>query len=61
MIKPMSFDSSLNADILILLGASCLILFSLVSGKVKNQIGKATGVLFLVLYVAYITFLVYRG
>lgn len=61
IIKPMSFDSSLNADILILLGASCLILFSLVTGKVKNQIGKPTGTLFLLLYLTYVVFLIYRG
>jgi cation:H+ antiporter len=61
IIKPMSFDSSLNADILILLGASCLILFSLVTGKVKNQIGKPTGTLFILLYLTYVVFLIYRG
>lgn len=61
IIKHMSFDSSLNADILILLGASCLILFSLVTGKVKNQIGKPTGTLFLLLYLTYVVFLIYRG
>ena len=61
IIKPMSFDSSLNADILILLAASCLILFSLVTGKVKNQIGKPTGTLFILLYLTYVVFLIYRG
>jgi len=61
IIKPMGFDSSLNADILILLAASCLILFSLVTGKVKNQIGKPTGTLFILLYLTYVVFLIYRG
>jgi len=61
IIKPVEFDPKLNIDVLILLGASCLILFSLVTGRVKNQIGKLTSILFLVLYVAYVVFLLYRG
>ena len=61
IIKPVEFDPKLNTDVLILLGASCLILFSLVTGKIKNQIGKPTGVLFLSLYITYIFFLIYRG
>lgn len=61
IIKPVEFDPKLNIDVFILVGASCLILFSFVTSKVKNQIGKLTGILFLILYVAYISFLVYRG
>ena len=61
IIKPVEFDPKLNIDVLILLGASSLILFSLVTGRVKNQIGKPTSILFLVLYVAYVVFLLYRG
>jgi cation:H+ antiporter len=61
IIKPVEFDPKLNIDVLVLLGASCLILFSLVTGRVKNQIGKPTSILFLVLYVAYVVFLLYRG
>lgn len=61
IIKPMGFESSLNTDIIILLGASCLILLSIITGKVKNQISKPTGSLFLLLYLSYIVFLVYRG
>ena len=61
IIKPVEFDTKLNVDIFILVGASCLILFSLITGKVKNQMGKPTGIFFLILYVAYISFLIYRG
>tara|TARA_B100001063_G_scaffold141774_1_gene132464 strand:+ start:2237 stop:3196 length:960 start_codon:yes stop_codon:yes gene_type:complete len=61
IIKPVEFDPKLNVDVFILVGASCLILFSFITSKVKNQIGKLTGILFLILYVAYISFLVYRG
>ena len=32
-----------------------------VTGKVKNQIGKPTGTLFILLYLTYVVFLIYRG
>tara|TARA_B110000503_G_scaffold142283_1_gene238567 strand:- start:4098 stop:5063 length:966 start_codon:yes stop_codon:yes gene_type:complete len=61
MISPMKYDPVINTDILVLLAASCLIIFSLMTGKAKNQIGKPTGIFFLVCYVAYTAFLIYRG
>ncbi|MDB4106973.1 calcium/sodium antiporter [Bacteroidia bacterium] len=61
MISPLNFDTQLNSDIFVLLVASCLIIFSLATGKIKNQIGRPTGILFLVSYVSYIAFLVIRG
>ena len=61
MISPLRFDTSINTDIFVLLIASCLIIFSLATGKIKDRIGKPTGVLFLVCYVAYIVFLINRG
>jgi len=61
MISPMTYDPVVNADIIVLLVATCLILFSLMTGRAKNQIGKPTGVFFLACYIAYIAFLIYRG
>ena len=61
MIRPMNFDTDLNMDFLFLLIATCMIIFSLITGKTKNQLGKPTGILFLVSYVAYIVFLINRG
>ena len=61
LIRPMNYDTALNVDMLVLLFATCLIIFSLITGKAKNQIGKPTGILFLVTYVVYIVFLVNRG
>ncbi len=61
MIRPLSYDPSINADMLILLGATCLIIFSLITGKSKNQIGKPTGIFFLASYIAYMVFLIWRG
>lgn len=61
IISPLNYQPSLNTDVVILLFASALILIGLKNGKPKNQIGKTTGILFLILYVAYLCFLIYRG
>lgn len=61
VISPMEYDPSINADILVLLVASCLIIFSLITGRAKMQIGKPTGILFLACYAGYIAFVVMRG
>ena len=61
VISPMKYETVINADVVVLLAATCLILFSLMTGRAKNQIGKPTGVVFLISYVAYMAFLVYRG
>lgn len=61
LIRPMNFDTALNIDMAVLLVATCLIIFSLITGKSKNQIGKPTGVLFIATYVAYLVFLINRG
>ena len=61
IISPLNYQPSLNTDMVILLFVSALILIGLKNGKPKNQIGKTTGILFLILYVAYLCFLIYRG
>lgn len=60
-IKPLAYDVNINIDILVLIGASILILVSLITGKPRDQIGKPTGVFFLIAYVTYIVILVMRG
>jgi cation:H+ antiporter len=61
MISPMKYDPLVNTDIIVLLVATCLIIFSLMTGRAKNQIGKPTGIFFLACYIAYTAFLIYRG
>ena len=61
MISPMKYDPVVNADIIVLLVATCLIIFSVMTGRAKNQIGKPTGIFFLACYIAYTAFLIYRG
>lgn len=60
MIKPLAYDPLINADIMVLIGATCLIFFSMVVGK-RNAIDKFNGVYFLLAYAGYITFLIIRG
>lgn len=61
MISPMKYDPVVNADIIVLLVATFLIVFSLMTGRAKNQIGKPTGIFFLACYIAYTAFIIYRG
>ena len=61
IIRPINYDTDLNVDMIVLLIATCMIIFSLITGKAKNQIGKPTGVLFLLSYTGYILFLINRG
>ena len=61
MISPMKYDPLVNTDIIVLLVATCLIIFSLMTGRAKNQIGKPTGIFFLACYIAYTAFIIYRG
>jgi len=59
-INPMPFDNITNDDILILIGSSSLIIFSLATGK-KNTIDRWEGGIFIILYITYIVYLVTRG
>jgi len=61
VISPMTYLTAINADIVVLIVATFLIIFSLMTGRAKNQIGKPTGILFLTAYVGYLVFVVMRG
>ena len=62
IINPMKYDPAVNSDIVVLIVASCLIIFSVMRGKQgKIQIGKPTGILFLTCYIGYIAFVAMRG
>ncbi|HAY87840.1 MAG TPA: sodium:proton exchanger [Bacteroidetes bacterium] len=61
VISPMTYLTAINADIVVLIVATFLIIFSLMTGRAKNQIGKPTGILFLAAYVGYLVFVVMRG
>ncbi|MCC9167187.1 calcium/sodium antiporter [Pontibacter harenae] len=60
VINPLPFDVLSNPDISMMILASTLLILTLPIGK-KNAIDRWNGILFLLLYVGYIVFLVYRG
>ncbi|MEQ8418126.1 MAG: calcium/sodium antiporter [Imperialibacter sp.] len=59
-IKPLQFSLVNNADILVLIVASALMILSLTTGR-RNAIDRVNGIVFVLLYVGYIVYLVYRG
>ncbi len=61
VISPMTYLPAINADIVVLIVATFLIIFSLMTGRAKNQIGKPTGIFFLAAYAGYLVFVVMRG
>lgn len=59
-IAPLPFAPALTFDILVNLGTTLLLFFALFVGK-KHTIEKWQGVVFVLLYIAYIGFLIMRG
>jgi len=60
IIKPLPFSPALNFDILVVGVASVMLLLSLYIGR-RHVLQRREAVLFLLLYIAYIVFLIYRG
>jgi cation:H+ antiporter len=60
VIKPMPFDVINNLDVLLMVFSLVLIILTVIVTR-KYQIRRMYGILFLLCYVAYIVFLVYRG
>ena len=61
IIKPLPFNEQSNSDILMVIVSSALLFVFLSFGKKKHILHKMHGVLFLLIYVAYTAYLVYRG
>lgn len=60
MIHPLPFSVLSNFDILMIIFASTLLILS-VSLEKKRAVGRVSGVVFLLCYVAYVVFLLQRG
>ncbi len=60
VINPLPFDVLSNFDILMIIFASTLLILS-VSLEKKRAVGRLSGVVFLLCYVAYVVFLLQRG
>ncbi|MFH1427920.1 MAG: calcium/sodium antiporter [Patescibacteria group bacterium] len=60
LIKPIAFNNILNFDILVLLSVTIILIIFIYIGK-RNILSKKEGIILIMLYVFYISFLVYRG
>lgn len=60
LIHPLPFDVVSNSDIVMMILASTLLIITIPIGR-KNTIDRWNGLIFLVVYLSYIMFLVYRG
>jgi len=60
IIRPISFSPSLNFDILIVMIVTIILLVSLYIGK-RNVLQRWEGYTFIIMYISYIAFLIYRG
>jgi len=61
IVKPLPFDTKINFDVVTnIVAAALLFLFLYVANK-KHTLKKSHGIIFIVLYVAYIGYLIYRG
>lgn len=60
LIKPLPIVAGANIDILVLIGASLVLFFSMFTGK-RRMIDRWEGVVFIAFYAAYIIFLIKRG
>lgn len=60
VINPLPFNKAANFDVLIVVFSTALILVLMVISK-KQEIKRWHGIIFLSSYIAYLTFLVYRG
>ncbi len=60
IINPLPFDVMSNSDIVMMILASTLLILAMPIGK-RNAIDRWNGVFFLIVYVAYIVYLVMRG
>ncbi|MCF8301890.1 MAG: calcium/sodium antiporter [Bacteroidales bacterium] len=60
LIKPLPFNLISNLDILVTVLSSTLIIIAIVINR-KSHIGRYSGVFFVMCYVAYLLYLVYRG
>ncbi|MEQ8243460.1 MAG: calcium/sodium antiporter [Fulvivirga sp.] len=60
LIRPLPFDVASNTDIVMIVLASALLLFAVAVGK-GARIVRWEGMLFVAVYIAYISYLVFRG
>jgi len=61
VIKPLQFNTMLNTDILICIGATLMLYWFILTGRKERHIEKWEGVALFCFYLIYIIFLIWRG
>ncbi len=61
MIRPLSFNVSSNIDIFVAILAPLLLFVAMFTGRKKHLLERWEGILFLVVYMLYLAFVLYRG
>jgi cation:H+ antiporter len=60
-VAPLPISSALNFDIIVSIAATLLLLLFVFTGRLKRRLTRWEGVVFVLLYVAYVIYLVARG
>ncbi len=60
-IRPLPFSSHMNIDLGVMMVASALLFLFMFTGRKRNLLERAEGVIFLILYGAYLIFTIARG
>lgn len=61
LIRPLPVKGAVNIDIGVAILVSVLLLITMLIGKKKKLLGKWQGIMFICLYIGYVTFLIMRG
>ncbi len=60
LIRPLAFDTASNIDLGMVIFSSTLLIFAIIAGK-KVKIGRLSGLIFIIIYIAYMCFVAFRG
>ena len=61
MIRPLQFTIASNVDIFIAILAPLLLFITMFTGRKKHYLESWEGMLFLIIYIGYLVFVIYRG
>jgi len=61
MIKPLTFNVAGNVDIFVAILAPFLLFVTMFTGRKKHLLERWEGVIFIILYIFYLIFIIYRG
>ena len=60
-VRPIPFDTALNPDVFVMIAAGLLLFLCMFAWGVRRTVQRHEGAIFLVIYVGYLGYVVYRG